>query len=193
MVANKSFSFALVASLTLLISASANAQIETQQPYRPVAATKAGDRTQVQKWFAQYDTVRRAAQMTPNERRQADDLLSRGMSIVTPGPDKIAARNLLTKLVDKYSKAQAAMRALPMIPETQKLHRGYYQYFSTARDLFAAYLAVQDNLFAKDEQGQPIVAQLIERKQKLEELNNFIQGLDQEMRGQFNIPAYRNP
>jgi hypothetical protein len=80
-----------------------------------------------------------------------------------------------------------------MIPETQKLHRGYYQYFSTAQDLFASYLAVQDNLFAQDDQGQPIVGQLMTRKQKLEALNNFIQDVDKQTRTQFGVAAYRNP
>jgi GH43 family beta-xylosidase len=115
------------------------------------------------------------------------------MSILTPGQDKVAARALLTRLVGKYARARAAMKQLPMLPETQKLHRGYYQYFSTAHDLFASYLTVQDNLFAQDENGQPVLAGLVERKQKLETLNNFIQDLDRQTRAQFGVPAYRNP
>jgi hypothetical protein len=175
--------------LTMVIAIPAQSQYEAS--IQPVA-TQASDRGKISQWFIRYDQIRREAQMNPVERQQADTLLSKGMSIVTPGPEKEAARQLLTKLVNRYQKAKGAMRSLPMLPETQKLHRGYYQYFSTAEELFGTYLTVQDNLFAKDPAtGQPLIGQMMARKTKLESLNNFVQELDQQTRNQFNIAPYK--
>ncbi len=130
--------------------------------------------------------------MTPAERAQADKLMSKGMStILGASSDSAAARQLLSKLVNRYDRAKTAMSQLPLIPETEKLHRGYYQYFSTARDLFSGYLAIQGNLFAKDESGQPIISQLLDRKARLEALNTFIQDLDQKYRSQYRIAPYK--
>jgi hypothetical protein len=193
MVPSKGLMAAIAGALSLLCISAADAQPGDSQAYKPLASSQVGDRGKVLKWFTQYDNIRRNAQMTPSERSQADGLLSKGMSILTPGQDKVAARALLTRLVDKYTRARAAMKQLPMIPETQKLHRGYYQYFTTAHDLFASYLTVQDNLFAQDENGQPVLAGLVERKQKLETLNSFIQDLDRQTRSQYGVAAYRNP
>lgn len=146
----------------------------------------------VRDWFSRYDQIRRQAQMTPQERQRADTLLSRGMAILMPGPDKDDARQILTMLVDKYQTATQAMKQLPLIPETQDLHRGYYQYFNNARQLFTDYLRVQDNIFVTDAStGKPIAGQLLQRKAMLEQLNQQIQKLDEQLRSQLGIPPYR--
>ncbi|HEY9870865.1 MAG TPA: hypothetical protein V6D08_16995 [Candidatus Obscuribacterales bacterium] len=146
----------------------------------------------VRDWFSRYDQIRRQAQMTPQERQRADTLLSRGMAILMPGPDKDDARQILTMLVNKYQTATQAMKQLPLIPETQDLHRGYYQYFNNARQLFTDYLRVQDNIFVTDAStGKPIAGQLLQRKAMLEQLNQQIQGLDAQLRSQLGIAPYR--
>lgn len=146
----------------------------------------------VPQWFNRYDQIRREAQMTAEERDQANELLSKGFSPLRPENEKVATKNLLTKLVGKYRSARLAMKNLPTLPQTQKLHNGYSQYFSTAGDLFADYLTVQSNLFAKDKQtGRPILGQLLERKDKLQQLNEQIQDIDKQTRKQFDIPGYQ--
>ncbi|MBI4532656.1 MAG: hypothetical protein HY711_01815 [Candidatus Melainabacteria bacterium] len=146
----------------------------------------------VNQWFSRYDQIRRQAQMNPAERQQADYLLSRGMAILVPGNEKVAARAILIKLVENYEQAALAMKQLPLIPETSQLHQGYYQYFNNARLLFSDYLRVQDNLFVTDTStGKPVAAQLIQRKQMLEQLNQQVQGLDQQLRSRYGIPTYR--
>ncbi len=143
-------------------------------------------------WFARFDQIRRQAQMTPSERQQADKLLSRGMSAILPGPEKIAARNMLTSLTAKYNTATNQLKQLPMINETKELHRGYYQYFNNARMLFSDYLRVQDNLFVADPQtGQPLAGQLMQRKEALEELNSQIKSLDKRLRDQLDVADYK--
>ena len=147
---------------------------------------------QLRQWFSSYDLVRKQAQMSPTEKDRADNLLSQGLSVFVPGPNKTQAQKLLTGLVEKYQVAISRMKAMPLYPETEKLHRGYYQYFSDAKTLFSDYLRVQDNLMVKDEHGKGIMPQLMARKANLESLEMQIKQLDSELRGQFGIAPYRN-
>jgi len=146
-------------------------------------------------WFHRYDNVRRQAQMSPAEKARADGLMSKGMGglgAMLAGDEKMATQNLLTKLVGKYQTAAEQMKALPLFRETEQLHRGYYQYFSDARQLFSDYLRVQSNLFAMDETtGKPVAGLLMGRKQNLEQLDMNNKALDEQLRQQFNIPPYR--
>lgn len=149
----------------------------------------------IQQWFQRYDLVRRQAQMSPAEKAKADGLMSKGMSglgAMLAGDEKIATQNLLNKLVGKYHTAAEQMKALPLYPETERLHRGYYQYFSDAKRLFSDYLKVQSNLFAMDEEtGKPVASLLMARKQNLETLDMNNKAQDEQLRQQFNIPPYR--
>lgn len=147
---------------------------------------------QVSQWFNQYDQIRRQAQMSPQERQQADYFLSKITAIFVPGQEKLDAKNLLTRMVSRYRQASIAIKQLPMLPQTIQLQKGYYRYFVTAGNLFIDYLKVQDNLLTTDPNtGQPIAGQLMQRKAALEELNVSIQSLDQQLRNRLGIPAYR--
>lgn len=149
----------------------------------------------IQEWFQRYDQVRRQSQMTPSEKQKADGLMSKGMTglgAMLAGDEKAATQSLLNKLVGKYQAAAEQMKQLPLYPETERLHRGYYQYFSDARRLFSDYLKVQSNLFAMDEEtGKPVAGLLMARKQNLETLDMNNKALDEQLRQQFNIPPYR--
>jgi len=149
----------------------------------------------IMEWFQRYDQVRRQSQMSPAEKQKADGLMSKGMTglgAMLAGDEKAATQNLLTKLVNKYQSAAEQMKQLPLYPETERLHRGYYQYFSDARRLFSDYLKVQSNLFAMDEEtGKPVAGLLMARKQNLEQLDMSNKALDEQLRQQFNIPPYR--
>lgn len=149
----------------------------------------------IQEWFQRYDHVRRQAQMSPAEKARADGLMSKGMGglgAMLAGDEKMVTQNLLTKLVGKYQTAAEQMKSLPLLRETEQLHRGYYQYFSDARQLFSDYLKVQSNLFAMDEAtGKPVAGLLMGRKQNLEQLDMNNKALDEQLRQQFNVPPYR--
>lgn len=157
----------------------------------PSSAARNTSSQQLRQWFSAYDMVRKQAQMSPTEKDRADNLLSQGLSVFVPGPNKMQAQKLLTGLVDKYQVAINKMKAMPLYPETEKLHRGYYQYFSDAKTLFSDYLRVQDNLMVKDEHGKGIMPQLMARKANLENLEMQIKQLDSQLRGQFGIAPYR--
>jgi hypothetical protein len=142
-------------------------------------------------WFDNYDNIRRQAQLSPADRAEADALLGKGMSILTAGPDKEAAHAMLQKMVGNYAVATGAMQSLPVLPETEPLRQGYYQYFATAKNLFGDYLTVQDNFFAQDANGKPVIQTLMERKEQLEQLNTYVHDLDDKTRAQYGIPPYR--
>ncbi len=130
--------------------------------------------------------------MSPQERQQADYFLSKVTAVFVPGQEKLEAKNLLTRMVSRYRQASVALKQLPLMPETASLHKGYYKYFVTAGNLFIDYLKVQDNLLVADPQtGQPLAAQLLQRKQSLEELNQSVLALDQQVRDKLGVPAYR--
>lgn len=141
-------------------------------------------------WFQNYDEIRRKAQMNPTEKAKADALMSKAISMFIPGNDKVEAQKLLSSLVARYNQAVEDMKRLPLYPETEKLHRGYYQYFSNAKHLFSDYLTVQQNPLSTDTTGTPVAGSLMPRKQALESLDQANKALDAQLRGQFNIPAY---
>lgn len=150
-----------------------------------------GKTMSVAQWFNAYDSVRRQAQMNPVEKQRADALLSKGMSMMMPGDDKIQARAMLNSMVARYQKASSQLKQIPQLQQTANLHMSYYQYFSTAGNLFADYIRVQDNLFQTDTSGQPLAASLLQRKKALEALEAQCKLVDAEVRAQFKIAPYR--
>ncbi|MBX9666380.1 MAG: hypothetical protein K2X93_02130 [Candidatus Obscuribacterales bacterium] len=208
------YSLILGVALTLLgVPQSTSAQGGESQPYVPpevsipqtampvgfsqgargAAPSGAQDESRAQAvatWFRRYDDVRRKAQMNESDRAKADKLMSKAFSMFIPGEEKNQAQKLLTSLVARYSAASDAMKQLPLYPETDRLHRGYYQYFSTARQLFSDYLTVQANPLAQDATGNPVAAGLLNRKQSLEALDQANKALDAQLRSQWNVPAY---
>lgn len=153
-------------------------------------AGNSGAAMSVGQWFTAYDNIRHQAQMTPAERQQADALMSRGLSMFMPGEEKLAAKALLQQMVGRYQRACQQLKALPILSQTQLLHRSYYNYFSTAGQLFADYVRVQDNLFVADASGQPLASSLLQRKQNLETVEHQCKQLDAQMRQQFGVPPY---
>jgi hypothetical protein len=146
----------------------------------------------VPQWFMRYDQIRREAQMSPVEKQQADSLMSRGLSILVPGENKIATKQLLGMMVGRYQRACAQLQALPQIQPTSQLHVSYFNYFNTAATLFNDYVRVQDNLFLTDATtGAPMAAGLLQRKQMLEMLEGRCKQMDAATRQQFGIPPYQ--
>lgn len=153
-------------------------------------ANSATDKKLLIEWFKKYDQIRRKAQLNPRARAEADALLSKGLAIIVPGDDKKATQKLLRDLVTRYNVAAESLKLLPLYPETEKLHRGYYQYFSQARALFADYIAVQNNILVPDANGNPLAKSLMPRKLQLENLDRSNKAMDDFLRKRFGIKAY---
>jgi hypothetical protein len=161
----------------------------------PQAAAQPAQPTQptisVNDWFARYNEIRHRAQMSTGERQRADGLMSRGISILIPGQEKAATKQLLISLVGRYQQACAELKMLPVNDQTKQLHYAYYQYFLTAASLFNDYVRVQDNILLADATtGAPLAAGLLQRKQMLEGFEHQVKGLDAQMRLQYHVPPY---
>ena len=185
----------LVGVLVSLSIAGSAQLVCAQAPPFDSPANAAGNPNQdghIGRWFYQYDGIRRAAQMNPEEKARADAAMAGGMkSMLTGGPEKAAAAEILTKLARSNQQAADAMKGLKLYPETAQLHRGYFKYFNDAQALFTDYLAVQNNLFATDASGKSIASNLLLRKQALADLDASNKILDGQLRQRFNIPPYK--
>jgi hypothetical protein len=177
---------ALVTQVT--VSNCANAQAANSDATTGAAATSPAV---LKDWFSKYDEIRREAQMNPVDKQKADSMLSKGLAMFVPGPEKIEIQALLQKLQQKNSIAAEKLKKLNLYPETKALHFGYYQYFNDSQTLFGDYLKVQDNLMAKDAQGNSVMGQLMGRKAALEQLDVKNKALDEQLRKQFGIADYR--
>ncbi|HEY9715346.1 MAG TPA: hypothetical protein V6C72_17875, partial [Chroococcales cyanobacterium] len=122
-------------ALTLVIVQAALGTLAAQAQYTgsnaggtPEAQVQAGTpEAKIKDWFSKYDQVRRDAQMNPQERQRADNLMSKGLSIIVPGEEKTITQNLLSSLVARNGKAAEQLKLLPVYPETKALHLGYYK------------------------------------------------------------------
>ena len=171
----------------MAVSNCANAQAANSAATAGAAATSPAV---LKDWFSQYDEIRREAQMNPVDKQQADSMLSKGLAMFVPGPEKIEIQALLQKLQLKNSIAANKLKKLNLYPETKGLHFGYYQYFNDSQTLFGDYLKVQDNLMAKDAQGNSVMGQLMGRKAALEQLDIKNKALDGQLRQQYGIAPY---
>lgn len=129
--------------------------------------------------------------MNPIEKQKSDGLLARGLGLFMAGPDKLAAKQLLGTLAERYQGACQSLRKLAPLPETKELQGLYFQYFEAAMFLFTDYLKVQDNIFAVDNTGQSIAKQLIQRKLALENLEHSCKELDSRARQVYGIAPYQ--
>jgi hypothetical protein len=159
------------------------------------AQAKSGSTAKVNTWFQRYDQIRREAQMSPSEKERSTSLMTAGiaasfMQSTDAAQDKAAANALLTKMVNRYVKASAQMAALPRLGETKKLYDGYSLYFHNAGALFADYLKLQNNLFARDANGNSLMGQLTRRKTDLEALDAVNKNLDARLRAKYGIAPY---
>jgi len=137
----------------------------------------------VRAWFERYDAIRRSAQMTPEERKIADGLLAKKITLLLPGFGRFAAQRLLKKQIERYEAAECAMKELPPTPETRELHEGYTRYFTTSKALFHDTLRALNNpLHSKKELG--------ERKAKTAELDETLKATDKQLRDTYNIAPY---
>jgi len=180
----------IIFSLSLIGSGPVLAQYVGGNAGGQSASTEAA---KVQDWFGKYDNIRRQAQMSPQERARSDAMMSKGLSMFVAGDEKTEMQAFLRKLVQKNTAAADQLKQMPLYPETEKLHRGYYQYFTQAARVFNDYITVQNNPLAADAQGKSVAAGLLQGKSNLEMIDQNNKALDAQLRQQFNIALYHYP
>jgi hypothetical protein len=140
-------------------------------------------RRKVISWFTTYDRIRREAQMTPDERHSAHKLMS---DVLTDDPqDRSAGRVLLTRMASRYVRASAQLKALPPMPETAALQRGYQEYFDTGRRVFEKYLQALDS-----KAPQNVLLQAQQDKYRMGVLDITNKVLDHKLRKQYDVAPF---
>lgn len=149
-----------------------------------VPSAESAVRQRVIAWFTAYDRIRREAQMTPDERHRAHALMS---DVLTGNlSDKQAGRVLLAKMAGRYVRASAQLRALPMVPQTADLQKGYEKYFDTGRRVFDKYLNALDS---SAPQNALLEAQQDKYQMGVLDITNKV--LDRKLRKEFAIQPYQ--
>lgn len=148
-----------------------NAQIEpSQQPQ------------DVHSWFAEYDSIRRHARMSLKEKLQSRHLV---MMVFNPlALFSNEAQPLLERMIEKYSVAIEELGRLQPMEATAELQTGYLKYFQDAKELFVDISEAEDKTA---EDRRKIVPVLIERKHRLEALDQKNKLLDARLRIKFDI------
>jgi hypothetical protein len=166
------------------------AVIQTAPPERKTAVappevplSRLSGRQRTVAWFTRYDNIRREAQMTPAEKALVLKLWA--TSYVASDRDTRDARSILTSMVNRYDHAYKKLSALPEIPETRNLHRGYLSYFKKAHSDFSRYL---DSL--ESDSIQAAVAQMQAGRQELAAIDVQNKSLDRKLRERFHIKDF---
>jgi len=131
----------------------------------------------VPEWFARYDQIRRDAEMSIGDKWQS-------LSLLEKKPDQKNAA-LASRMLKKYATALSQIKELGSPPETQQLQTGYIEYFTTARQLFANYVAAQKEVPFTNQSLAP-------SKKKLEELDKKNKMLDDQLRKKYLIGKHKH-
>lgn len=171
---------AIICTLACLLG---TADAPAKSTYLASKATERAQRRQRQEnaaviaWFKEYGQIRRNAEMTKRDRYQA-------LYLGENQRDKNNAA-LASRMIERYATAEAAMKQLPSIPETNALHEGYIQYFSSARQLFADFLEAQKEV--------PFTTKaLVPAKKRLAALDKTNKRIDAQLRKKYKIPKHRH-
>ncbi len=136
-------------------------------------------------WFTKYDQVRRDAQMTRSEKADAVRLWASSYVQTTERDDEVA-RAILTRMVVRYERAAKQLAALPQIPETQVLHKGYLEYFRRAHANFRGYVDTLDK-----QSPRAAFAQMDLGRQPLAVFDAGNKSLDRQLRTKYNIAEFK--
>lgn len=136
-------------------------------------------------WFTKYDQVRREAQMTRSEKADAVRLWASSYVQTTDRDDEVA-RAILTRMVVRYDRAAKQLAALPQIPETKVLHKGYLEYFQRAHANFRGYVETLDK-----KSPRAAFAQMDLGRQPLALFDAGNKSLDRQLRTKYNIAEFK--
>lgn len=154
----------------------------TTNPNGSTAVAETSDSAaSIKQWFEQYDQIRRSAEMTLVEKLQAKNFLDRGLKSLLGKRDEALSKRMIVK----YATAEAELRKLPKLADTQELQEGYIEFFKRMHQLFV------DRV---NEQGNPnITPETVAcAKKELQELTRRNGKLDQELREKYQIPKHKH-
>jgi small-conductance mechanosensitive channel len=150
-------------------------------------AAPSDSRDQVQAWFAQYDQIRREAEMSMQEKFQAHSLFSKIADEKRPLNVNEKSEEFAIKMMDRYAEAAKKVTDLPELAATAELQKGYEEFFSKSSRLFHHLLSAK--------KGNEKIATREEVQAKREELTSLdkkIKEMDAKLRTKFSIRAHRH-
>lgn len=141
----------------------------------------------LEKWFSQYDEIRRKYESTPEERQYFEQLANRPPGSGLSDDD----RKFLEDMAQRYAEAFNQMKEVEGMSETQHLHRGYAIFASQQATMCMEYIRILSEPNARDKMGRPLSASMTDRRRSLYQLEKNNRLLDFRTRQTFNIT--RNP
>lgn len=151
--------------------------------YQPAQAVN-----DVDKWFSQYDDIRKKYESTPEERAYFNQLVSK-----PPGSGlNDDERKFLYDMAQRYNEAFNQMREVEGCSETQHLHRGYGSFLAQQANVCIDYIQILGQPNAVDRKtGRPLSSTIGDKRRFLYNLEKANQALDTKTREIFNVT--RNP
>ena len=153
----------------------------TSQYYQPTAVND------LEKWFSQYDEIRKKYENTPDERQYFESLASK-----PPGSGLTDdERKFLQDMAGRYSEAFNQMKEVEACSETQQLHRSYGYFLAQQSNMYSDYIRIIGEPNARDMRGRPMAANMTDKRRNLYNLEKTNKLLDMRTRQTFNIT--KNP
>ncbi len=149
----------------------------TSKYYQPTAVND------VDRWFAQYDDIRRKYESTPDERQYFDQLMNKPPgSGLSEGDQKF-----LEDMAGRYAEAFNQIKELDAMSETQQIHRGYAIFATQQSNLCLDCMRVLSDPKAVDKAGRPIAGTLADKRRVLYQLEKTNRLMDMRTRQTFNV------
>ncbi|MBX9952581.1 MAG: hypothetical protein K2Y39_25635 [Candidatus Obscuribacterales bacterium] len=153
----------------------------TSKYYEPKAESD------LEKWFSQYDEIRRKYESTPEERQYFEQLANRPPGSGLSDDD----RKFLEDMAQRYAEAFNQMKEVEGLTETQHLHRGYAIFVSQQATMCMDYIRILSDPNARDKTGRPLAGGMTDKRRSLYQLEKNNRLLDFRTRQTFNIS--KNP
>ena len=142
----------------------------------------------VEKWFSQYDEIRRRFESTPEERQYFESLASRPPGSGLSDQD----RKWLQDMAERTNEAFNQMKEVEGISETIHLHRAYGSFLSQQTTLYLEFIRILGEPDARDPRtGRPLNAGITDKRRMLYNLEKNNRILDFRTRQTFHIT--KNP
>ena len=142
----------------------------------------------LEKWFSQYDDIRRKYENTPDERQYFEQLANRAPGSGLSDDD----RKFLHDMAQRYSEAFNQLREVEACSETQHLHRGYGSFLAQQSNVYSEYIRILGEPSAVDPRtGRPLVSGMTDKRRYLYNLEKTNHMLDMRTRETYKIG--RNP
>jgi hypothetical protein len=176
--------FAILLATTLIVPCTGAQTNDIGSVYEGVREAHSEDVSQeIKDWFRQYDIVRRQSKMSFREKLQSRHLLALAFNPMALFSDD--SESIIKIMIEKYAKAMVGMEKLPHLRETEELRCGFLKYFTAARQLFSDSLETNKQDL---EENHERVNEILQRKKKLEILDQRNKDLDRRLRAIYHIP-----